>query len=90
MQLFCVTKNSGPSMTIDHLRMLYLGPSLEKAYDAVGDFRRYQVDIGRYTKYPKDSMWSALPKVIDWMMVSFYMADGWWMSVVRFDVEELT
>lgn len=84
MKVFCTTKNTGPTMSgLDPLHLTYLGTSLKKAIESVGTFRRYEkrVEDAKYWH-------SALPREVDTTLVRYYGADGWWYSVVSFDLEE--
>lgn len=86
MELFCTSKNTGPSWGQDPLYMMYLGSSLEDARNAVEEaFRRYEVTPDKFpTRYPK--IWSAIPANMDRDVVAFYSADGWWYSIVKISV----
>ncbi len=86
MDLYCTTKNTGPSWGQDPLYMMYLGTSIEEARDAVEEsFRRCEVTRDKFpTQYP--NIWSAIPAKMDREFVAFYSADGWWYSIVKFSV----
>lgn len=85
MKIYCTTRNAGPSWHSDALFMKYLGTSIEDAEAVVGDFSRYQKDETHFPiEFPKP--YSALPKNIKWEMVRYYSADGWWSSIVMFEL----
>lgn len=80
LTVYCTTKNSGPSWHSDPLHLVYIGNSFKLAEEAVGDFRRYEKE-----QHPQDpKSWSILPRTMDYQMVKYYMADGWWYSIVKF------
>jgi hypothetical protein len=85
MEVYCTTKNSGPSTVHEDYYMIYLGTDLKEAIEVVGDFQRYE----RGEKFfPKSQFFTALPYAIEFEMVRYYMADGWWYTVVKFELEE--
>lgn len=89
MELFCVTKNSGPSWSKDPLTLVYLGTSLEEAIETVGTFSHYEVDVDQWKfdrLYP--DMFTILPEKVAREFVKMYMADGWWISIVKMTFEE--
>lgn len=78
MEIFLTSKNTGPSYGPDPLHVLYVGDDYNKAVEAVGEFVRYEKEfkqIGTYipTAAPKDQVNR---------MVKYYMADGWWYTIV--------
>ena len=83
VKVFATTKNSGPSWSSDPLTLVYLGTSLDDAQEAVGDFRKYRREV-----FPERSpeIYSAIPRAIEREWVDYYMADGWWYSIVSFDL----
>ena len=84
MELYCTSQNTGPTWSgTDPIRMLYLGTDRTKAIEAVGDFVRYEKESAN-TRHPHSL--SALPNDIDWVMVAYYAADGFWKSVVMFEI----
>jgi len=83
MWVYCTSKNKGPSWNDDPVRMMYVGTSVKDAEAAVGDFSKYQKDEKDFPKnYPE--LYSALPLDFEREMIQFYMADGWWYSIERF------
>jgi hypothetical protein len=82
MQVYATSKNTGPSYHGDPIRLIYLGSDLQKARESVGTFARYQREFN--VSYPE--LYSALPRDIDWEMVEYFMADGWWYSIVQFNL----
>lgn len=85
MLVYCTSKNTGPSWSIDPTHMLYLGTSFEEAEKAVGDFVQYRKEekiFYHLNRIPE--LYSALPKNIEWRMVRWYTADGYWYSIVQF------
>ena len=83
MDVYCTSSNTGPSYFSDHIHMRYLGTSLEDAISAVGDFQRYEKEI-QSTRH----LYSALPISMTWEPVKYYMADGWWYTIVKFELVE--
>ncbi len=82
MKVFCTSMNSGP------LTIVYLGTSIEEATKAVGVFAKYKINE---TEFPTKCVqnYSAIPKLkVDWKLLQYYMADGWWYSIVSFDLYE--
>ncbi len=87
MRVYCTSKNSGPGYPSHGVYMLYLGTSLKKAQEAVGGFSKYRKP--EYELLKKGfKLYSALPGNMEWQMVRLYMADGWWYSIVAFELEE--
>lgn len=87
MKLYCVTKNSGPSWTTDPLTMVYLGTSSQEAYEAVGNFDRYQRTPDDFPQEHLD-LYTALPRGTEFELIEYYMADGWWYTIVLFELTE--
>lgn len=86
MELYCAVKNTGPTWTgPDPTYMLYLGTSLEEAILAVGDFVKYEKPI-HPNQLEHKHVYSALPKDIDFTIERYYMADGWWRTVLKFEI----
>jgi len=87
MELYATTKNIGPtSFGPGPLFLVYLGPSLEEARKAVGDFQKYEKPMGAwYKKYP--DLYSAIPRRLPRKFVAYYMADGWWYTIVKINFE---
>ena len=86
MRVYCTSKNTGPSWQLDPVYMVYLGTSLDSAVMAVGDFVRYEKGQEELPKYLKP--YTALPENISFVFIKYYMADGWWYSIVEFELEE--
>jgi hypothetical protein len=87
MLIYATTKNSGPSWHSDPIRLVYLGTSLDDARNAVGEFQQYECPASYwYVKYPET--YSAIPASIERELVTFCMADGWWYTVVKFNLGE--
>lgn len=87
MKLYCVTANSGPSTQIEALFMRYLGSSLDEAEATVGNMSKYPKDSTEFpTQYPE--LYTILPRGMDFEFVRYYAADGWWVSIVMFTLEE--
>ena len=88
MKVYVTTKNTGPSYSSDPKYCLYLGTSLELAEEVVRDFRRYEKNEEDYpTAFPNE--YTILPRHqhIDWAFTKFYHADGWWYSIVEFELD---
>jgi hypothetical protein len=86
MLVYCTSKNTGPSYQSDPVHMLYLGTSIKEAEAAVGDFVKYQKDeTGFPVNYPEH--YSAIPRKMEREMLQFFMADGWWYSIVMINIE---
>lgn len=85
MIVYATSKNSGPTWAgSDPVTLVYLGTSLEDAKKAVGDFAKYHRD-----KFiPAFSVsYSAIPRsVVDREIIEYYMADGWWYTIVKFEL----
>lgn len=86
MDLYFVTKNTGPTWTgSDPLWLKYVGPSEDEAMEAVGDFRRYA------RPFPENytvSVHTIVPSTLNPEMIRWFMADGWWYSIVKVNFEE--
>jgi hypothetical protein len=67
--------------------MLYLGTSIEEAQNAIGDFSKYEQEEKDFPKKFLD-IYSALPRKIEREIVQYFSADGWWYSIVAFNLEE--
>ncbi len=83
MDVFCTSKNSGPSYVSDSTYMLYLGTSLEEAIAAVGTFVKYERPITE-----RDRKLSVLTYLMPREPIKYYMADGWWCSIVKIQLFE--
>lgn len=84
MKVYCTSKNSGPTWSgPDPITMLYLGTNLDEAVAAVDDFVKYEKDCDR--EHPE--IYSALPRNVDFKILHYYMADGWWRTVVEFELD---
>lgn len=86
MRVYCTSMNNGPDYSsASKVTMLYLGTTLHEAEEAVGDFKKY---IQSEADFPKNfsNSYSAIPATMDREMVKFYSADGWWRSIVMFDL----
>ena len=87
MKVFCTSKNAGPSYSKadSAIIMLYLGTSEKEAMDSVESFHRYEKPRD---KWPANNLntYSALPATIEREMLAFYTMDGYWCSVVMFDL----
>lgn len=86
MRVYCTSRNTGPSWSSDPVHMVYLGTSVKEAEEAVGDFSKYQKEEFPNTQTMKS--YCALPRHIEFEMIQFYMADGWWYSIVMFELNE--
>ena len=86
MDIYITSKNTGPTWTgPDPITMLYIGDDLEKAIEAVGDFVKYE----REPRNPdRTDYYTAAPINSNPELVKYYMADGWWRSVVKIKVGE--
>ena len=85
MKVYCTSKNTVPNWTgSDPIYLKYLGTSLEDAVAAVGDFVKYEKEKDQFPTEFKH-IYSVLDKVVE-----YYMADGWWYSVVVFNLEPLS
>jgi hypothetical protein len=81
MDVYCTSKNSNPSWNgPDPWHVVYIGTSLEEAIEAVETFTRYE------KAFDKRYVPSALPHKIEIKPVKFYTADGWWFSIVKFQL----
>ena len=85
MEVYCTSKNSGPSYGSDPVSLKYIGSSLDEAIEAVGNFARYETTFP-VTVYP--DMYSAIPSYLEREIVKFYLADGWWYSIVKITISE--
>lgn len=75
MDIYCVSRN-------DPVLVVYLGTDLSAALDAVGEFQKYE------TALPENVHWHcALPNAVDKEFVHYYMADGWWYSIVKLNFD---
>jgi hypothetical protein len=88
MIVYCTSKNSGPSWQSDPVTMVYLGTSIVEALKAVGRFARYQKSEDNFPAKEHIYLYSSLPRDIEFKLVNYYMADGWWYSVVSFELNE--
>jgi hypothetical protein len=86
MELYVTSKNSGPTWSgPDPKYVEYIGTSLEEAVGAIPNvFQRQGTDITGRTAEPE--VWSALPRGMRQEMIQFYMADGWWYSIVKIEM----
>lgn len=90
MIVYCVTKNTGPTWTgPDPLHMVYLGTSIQEAEESVGYFSQYQRDEPRWPVNFRE-IYTVIPKALEPEMIQYYMADGWWYSIVMFELKENT
>lgn len=85
MDVFFTSKNTGPSWVSESAYLVYFGTDFQEALNAVDvNMRRYEV---QWEEYKKDRdylrIYSALPQNVDWEMVRFFAADGWWESIVK-------
>jgi hypothetical protein len=65
--------------------MLYLGTSVSEAEQAVGDFDKYAVGESRFPQnFP--NAYSAIPATMERELIQFFTVDGWWYSIVMFDL----
>lgn len=85
MDVYFTSKNTGPSWGSDPKHLVYVGTSLDEAMAAVGDFARYEKPWPLNTMYP--DIYSALPSDTEREMIKYYMADGWWYTVVMVKFE---
>lgn len=87
MLIYCTSKNAGPSWQSDPVTMIYLGTSFYDALHAVGDFKKYEKTHEEFPKTHPD-IYTALPRKteIAWHFVKYFMADGWWYSIVEFEL----
>lgn len=89
MIVYATTKNTGPSWNSDPLHLLYLGTSVKEAEEAVPEnFQRYQKEEKDWPTPPLRKLACALPRDIDHELVQYYMADGWFYTIVMFKLEE--
>lgn len=82
MEIYCTSKNTGPlTAGPDPIHMLYLGTSEDDAIAAVGTFVKYE-------KPESPGFWqTALLASVDGQeLAHWYMADGWWYSIVKFEL----
>jgi hypothetical protein len=84
MDVFCTSKNSNPSWAgPDPWHVVYIGTSLEEELEAVGTFVRYEKP---FEPFNRSYIPYALPHGIEKKVVRFYTADGWWFSIVKFQL----
>lgn len=72
----------------DPVVLLYLGSSMEDALAVVGDLREFEKPP---IHFPNSFMhrYSAIPmQYIEWEMIRFWGTEGWWYSIVRFQLKE--
>ncbi len=81
--MFATSKNTGPSWGSDPVYLEYLGKDINEAEKVVGDFSRYQKDEKDFPKEFPD-IYTALPRGMNFEMMRWYMADGWWYAIHRF------
>lgn len=87
MDIYFTSKNTGPTWGSDPVHLVYVGESLSDAIDAVGDFARYEKsEYIATTRYPE--VFTALPREAVYKYVKYYMADGWWYSIVKMSFTE--
>lgn len=82
MELYCVSKNAGPTWTTEKY-MMYIGISLDEALKTVGAFVEFEKPFP-LTQYP--SVYSVLPLSIEKEYVKFYEDEGWWASIAKFTI----
>lgn len=85
MKVYATTKNSGPSWSHETIFLVYLGTSFDAAKLAVGDFTR---DEKAFPETWSARAHCALPNDIDITLVKYYMSDGWWYTIVEFELAE--
>lgn len=86
MYVYCTSKNFGPESNIPP-KVLYLGTSVKAAEEAVGDFEKYYREEPEFPRRFPES-YSAIPRdVVHWEMIQYYSADGWWVSIVIFELK---
>lgn len=85
MRIYITSQNTGPTWTgPDPIHMNYIGPSIEEAIKAVGEMTRYaRIWNPDHHQFPE--LYSVLPKDTPREMLHYYMADGWWATVVAVD-----
>lgn len=90
MKVYCTSKNSGPTWTgIDPVYLKYLGTSLDEAIVAVGDFVRYERQKDEFpTQSQYLNIYTALPREMSFILIKYFSADGWWYSIVEFELED--
>lgn len=87
MKIYITSKNTGPSWSSDSVHMKYIGTSLEDAVAAVGNFVKYEDEDTTITmRYL--FIYTVLPEGTDFVFERFYMADGWWYSVVSLELSD--
>lgn len=88
MRIFATSRNTGLTRWgLDLVQLVYLGNSLEEAEIVVGEFSKYEREYDRGEEYR--ILHSALPRNVDWTMVKYYSADGYWYSIVSFEIRSL-
>lgn len=86
MRVYLTSCNTGPTWSgPDPVHVKYLGTNILKADAAVGDFRKYWKE-----QHPSEhrDLYTALPRGMIFEFVQYYMADGWWYSIVAFNLVE--
>ena len=84
LDIFATSKNAGPTDTSPP-SLIYIGTDLDEAVAAVETFVKYEKDSFPDSRFPH--LYSAIPlKSTDWQTVKFYSCDGWWKSIVKFEV----
>lgn len=84
-QIYITSKNTGPSWQSDPLHMIYIGSSVKEAEEAVPEpFRRHFKNLPPETRY-----YTAIGYAsgLEYEMIQFYMADGWWYSIVMMEID---
>jgi hypothetical protein len=88
MRVYCTSKNNGPSYSgASIVTMLYLGTSEHEAVKAAERFHKYE-RLSDTAYWPKEfpQHYSAIPATMDREIIHFYAVDGWWYSIVMFDL----
>lgn len=83
MKLFITSKNTGPSWHSDPVHFLGIHATLDEAIALVDNFVRYEKEW-----QPASYMPTCVPYVFSPKMVKYYMADGWWYSIVEVEISE--
>lgn len=92
MKLFVVSKNSGPSWSNETLSLLAISTSMEDAKEYVPDhFRKYlRKDFKPHTWEKGGVKHTYIPSIVpenmNPQMEEYYMADGWWYSIVSVEI----
>lgn len=89
MIIYAVSKNDWAPHN-DRVYLVYLGTSVQKAEDSVGNFLRYAKieEKGQFPPVKSRNLYSALPKEMQRDMIQFFANGGQWFSIEMFELKE--